>query len=89
MSIDKTKQTRPRQKRSDVIPEKPWYMSKGVWGSLGAIVAQATLLASSIAGIYTGHVVADEAHLGIQIGALITSSVGLWGRVVATTRIRI
>jgi len=75
--------------RKLISATKPWYESKGVLANLGSIVAQSTLLVSSIVGIYTGHVVADEAHLGLQIGALITSAVGLYGRVVATKRIRI
>ena len=71
------------------MSEKPWYESSGVWGCLGAVVTSLTLLSATLIGIYTGQVQADDAQIGLQIGALITSVVGLRGRIVATKRIRI
>ncbi|MGC5778819.1 hypothetical protein [Methylobacterium sp. NFXW15] len=67
---------------------KPWYLSKGIIGSLLAIVAV-------IAGFFgvkvdagTQQVVADQLTTLLAAGAaLLGSLLGLWGRVSATRRI--
>ena len=63
------------------MPEKPWYLSRAVWGALVTIGA-------AIAGLFG--VSFDEGAVTeavLQVVAAIGGLTALWGRIVASTRL--
>lgn len=61
--------------------KKPWYLSKGVMGSAGAVVAM-------LLGIWYTDVKADDiTAVLIGVGGTISAIIGLIGRLTAKTKI--
>lgn len=60
---------------------KPWYLSKGVMGSAGAIIA-------GILGLWYSDIKADDVtNVLIAAGGTISAVVALWGRLSAKDKI--
>jgi uncharacterized membrane protein len=64
---------------------KPWYASKGVWGSLVAIVAT---ISPIVASMGKEGVTDDVTRIAAGVVAVIAAMISLWGRYKAVKPIK-